>query len=302
MKVLLPIISALFIFSSCIKDIQDPVWIEVSEWSLVANPDQDLAAEHDPGVLSHAIKDVWLYVDNSLVGVYEVPFKVPVLSSGSKEIRLYPGVHNNGIAGTKKRYPFLKEMILTADLVPNEVVQIDPVTMYKTQTEFWIEDFDDASIVIEDGNATLVSMERVSQPDDPVIFDSQLNGVAFGRISLTAAANKYVGSTNVIEIEGVPIGLPSGVECYLEIDYHNTADLITGLIGVSSTNIFRNTMVRLNKQFESQVRWKKIYIDLREVVSSSTTSDYFEFSFDALLPSGVNSGEINIDNIKAVHF
>lgn len=302
MKILLPIISAVLILSSCIKDIEDPVWIEVSEWTLVSNPDQELTEDYNPGVLTHAVKDVWLYVGNSLVGVYEVPFKVPVMASGSQEIRLYPGIHNNGISATKKRYPFLQEMIITADLVPNEVLHIDPVTMYKKQTKFWIEDFEDTADVIADGTATLATLVQVDEIDAPNIFNADINEGTFGRIALTAGANKYVGSTTVLESEGSPIGLPSGVECYLEIDYHNTADLITGIIGISNTDAFRNPMVQLNKQFESEVHWKKIYIDLREVVSGSTTADYFEISFDALLPDGVNYGEINIDNIKAVHF
>ena len=63
-----------------------------------------------------------------------------------------------------------------------------------------------------------------------------------------------------------------------------------------------NPLVRLNKQFESEVQWKKIYIDLREVVSGSTSAQYFEFTLNSILPEGVNSAEINIDNVKAVHF
>ena len=73
-------------------------------------------------------------------------------------------------------------------------------------------------------------------------------------------------------------------------------------ISLSSTDGINNPLVTLNRQFESEVEWKKIYIELREVVSGSTSAQYFEFTLDALLPNGVNSGQINIDNFKAVYF
>jgi len=299
MRVVISFVVVFVLAGACIKNNPDPVWIEVTAWDLVNNPDENPADKYKPGVLTHAIKDVWLYVDNSLIGVFEVPFKVPVLSEGVKEIRMIAGVHNNGISATKVKYPFFEPYLVTLDLVKNETYHIDPVTMYATSTEFWIEDFENSSNAFVDGNATLSSLVP---SNDPAVFNSEINGAQFGRISLNNTDNLYVGSTDVLGISGIPIGLPKGIDCYLEIDYHNTADLTTGLLALSTTDGLLNPLVRLNKQFESEVEWKKIYIDLREVVSGSTSADYFEFTLDALLPSGVNSAEINIDNFKAVHF
>lgn len=300
MKIFISLIALLTLFSACIKNNPDPVWIEVTEWDLVSNPNEGLEDFYKPGVLSHNIKDVWLYVDNSLVGVFEVPFKVPVLAEGNQiEIRMIAGIHNNGISATKVKYPFFEPYVVTMDLVQNETYHIDPVTMYASATEFWIEDFDGSTNVIADGGATLSYLVPSS---DPAIYNAELNGTQFGRISLNATDNIYVGSTNVFGIYDEPIGLPKGVDCYLEIDYHNTADLTIGLLALSATDGLNNPMVRLNKQFESEVQWKKIYIDLREVVSGSTSAQYFEFTLNSILPEGVNSAEINIDNVKAVHF
>ena len=299
MKILVPFVTILVLFGACIKNNSSPIWIEVTEWDLINNPDENPLDKYKPGILTHAIKDVWLYVDNSLVGIFEVPFKVPVLAEGSKEIRMIAGIHNNGISATKVKYPFLVPYLITLDLNQNETYHIDPVTMYATSTEFWIENFESSSNEFVDGNASLSSLVSSS---DPAILDSTINESQFGRISLNSTDNLYVGSTNVYGISGIPIDLPKGVDCYLEIDYHNTADITTGIIALSATDVIINPLVRMNKQFESEVEWKKIYIDLREVVSGSTSADYFEFTLDALLPSGVNSAEINIDNFKTVHF
>jgi hypothetical protein len=47
---------------------------------------------------------------------------------------------------------------------------------------------------------------------------------------------------------------------------------------------------------------KKIYIDLREMISNSPMATYFEQSFQALLDANDSEGTIIIDNIKVVHF
>lgn len=301
MKILLSLLALLTLFSACIKNNPDPIWIEVTEWDLVSNPDEGVEDIYKPGVLTHNIKDVWLYVDNSLVGVFEVPFKVPVIAEGSNiEIRMIAGIHNNGISATKVKYPFFEPYVVSLDLVQNETYHIDPVTMYASATEFWIENFETpTNLAFVDGNASLTTMVA---SNDPTILNASINENYFGRVSLTSADNIYVGSSDVFGLTGIPIGLPKAVDCYLEIDYHNTADLTTGLLALSNIDGLNNPLVRLNKQFESEVQWKKIYIDLREVVSGSTSATYFEFTLNSILPEGVNSAEINIDNVKAVHF
>ena len=96
--------------------------------------------------------------------------------------------------------------------------------------------------------------------------------------------------------------LPRGEEVYLEIDYYNTNNVVTGLLWISPSSIKNNTNYQLNDQNPSSVKWKKIYIDLRELVSNSPAGSYFEQSFQAMLDEGDSEGLIVIDNIKVVHF
>ena len=294
MKASIYLLSVLFLLGSCIKNNPDPSWLEVTEWDLIANPN----AQYIPGVLSHNITDAWVYVDNNLIGVFEVPFKVPILLDGTHEIEIYPTVRNNGISATKKIYPFLEAYIATVDLVKNETVTLNPVTQYKASTQFWIEDFEDASFDIVDGTSTLATIVRTG---DLSILNTNINGNYFGRISLDETLNKYVGSTTANNNGSLVMDLPIGREVYLEIDYHTNNNITTGILAISSANgIIDNPYIRINAQ--EVVEWKKIYIDLQETVSAYPSSDYFEFSFNAVLDDGETSGEINIDNIKAVYF
>lgn len=291
MKHIITLFGLLFIVSSCIKNNPDPVWVEINEWQLESNPNGNPAGE-----LTHNITNAWVYIDNEFVGVFEVPCRVPVLYSGTKTIRVYPTVLNNGISGTKKIYPFLQAVEVTTDFVPNETVTINPVTRYLASTEFWIEDFENVGNKFEDDPTSSVTMTTTN---DPAVLDPSINGNAFARVNLDATNNIWVayskGAGDVLE-------LPRGQEVYLEIDYHNTNRVTTGILAVSPSGTKENPNIQLNPQKESEVRWKKIYIDLREIVGASDPNAQFRLSFLGLLDDDDATGEINIDNVKVLHF
>lgn len=292
MKQIFPIFGLIFLLSSCIKNNPDPVWIEINEWTLEANPNSAV----DPGILTENISDVWVYIDNEFVGVFEVPCKIPVLYSGTKSIVIYPVILNNGISATKKIYPFLEEYSITADLIANQTVTIDPTTRYLSTTQFWIEDFEGAGNKMEDDPTTEAQFETSS---DPNVLVTGINGNKFGRVTLSTALDTWVAYSKG---DGDELSLPKGSEVYLEIDYHNTNRVTTGLLAVSPSGNTPNPNIQLNPQDDGDVQWKKIYIDLREIVSGSATGSNFRLTFQALLDEEATSGEINIDNIKVLYF
>jgi hypothetical protein len=288
MKTLLSILGLLFLMSSCVKNNPDPSWLEIGEWQLVDNP----AAPGAPGQLTHRISDAWVYVDNELIGVFEVPCKIPLLMTGNKVVKIFPTVLNNGISATKKIYPFLAAYDVTIDLVANAVTTVNPVTSYNESTQFWIEDFDAAGFSITD-DAT--SSTQMISTNDPAIIQS-FNGIKFGRVTLDATNDTWIGYT----LANLP--LPQGQEVYIEIDYHNTNRLITGLLEIGPSGVLDHPNIQLNPQDPEKVVWKKMYIDLREIITSSPNASYFDISFQALIDDGETTGEINIDNLKIVHF
>lgn len=287
MKHFLSLFGLIFLLSSCIKNNPSPAWIQINAWTVESNP----LSVIDPGVLTESITDGWVYIDGEFVGVFELPCKIPVLYEGSKKIQVYPTILNNGISATKKIYPFMDVYEVTATLVGNETVTVNPTTRYKASTEFWIEDFELASNDIEsDPNSLTVH----GTSSDPLIIQP-LNGNAFCRITLDATNNKWIGYTLT------SLDLPRGEEVYLEIDYYNTNRVTTGLLAVSSSGTLDNPNIQLNPQDDGEIEWKKIYIDLREIISGSATDAQFRLSFQALIDDEETTGEINIDNIKVVH-
>ena len=271
---------------SCVKNNPDPSWIQVNKWSIITN----LNATSPQGVLTENFTDAYVFVDDKMMGIFEVPFKIPLLTSGSANIKIYPVIKNNGISATKKIYPFMAAYELNVVLEQNKTLEINPVTYYNSETQFWIEDFEDATIKIEND---VDSKVQIHSDDTPTILKY---GNYCGKISLTASDSLWLGRTTS------GLKLPTGKEVYLEIDYHNTNSLTTGLVVVTPNGVLDNPNIQLNKQPFESVQWKKIYIDLKELVSYSSTATSHEISFKALFDAGLPTSDIYIDNIKIVHF
>ena len=106
---LLFILGFILTLNSCVKNNPDPSWIEVGEWTISANPNLG----GDEGELNHNITEAWVYINDSIIGVFEVPFKIPVLISGMSSIKIYPAVKNMVSLPLKKYTHFLVYMKLT---------------------------------------------------------------------------------------------------------------------------------------------------------------------------------------------
>jgi len=287
MKHLLFFFSISFILSSCIKNNPDPFWLEVNEWTLESNDNLGF----DQGELTHNFTEAWVYVDDKVIGVFEVPFRIPLVKSGNANIKLYPAIKNNGISATKKIYPFVVPYEVNVLMEGNGEIIINPVTHYKDATLFNIFDFESASTGITDDVNSLANMIK---GNDPSILKW---GNFYGQIDLNSIDSTYIGyTTNYMNFN-------IGQEVYLEIDYYNTNGLVTGLLSTSSTaGTVNNVNIQLNSQDPSTVKWKKIYIDLKELISNSPPGAQFRQSFQAGLDSGDSEGFIIMDNIKIVHY
>ena len=69
---------------SCEKKDNTPSFIRVNTVNLNNNEDFGSSTEN--------ITDVWIYLEDNLQGVYEIPVEFPVLDEGVKNIRIKAGV------------------------------------------------------------------------------------------------------------------------------------------------------------------------------------------------------------------
>ena len=274
------------ILSACIKNNPNPSWIEVNPFVLVANP----ALSGSEGQLSQDFRDVWLYIDDQMVGCFQTPFKIPVLKEGNVNIKIYPAVRNNGISSDKKIYPFMNVYEINSTLVQNQTLTVNPVTSYVDNLNFWIEDFEDASIKIQDDPNTSLTNLFVSS-DNLTPF----NGFNYGKVVLNEMDSIWVASTTE------QLSIPKNKACFLEVDYYNTNTFVQGFLALSiNGNVYQDN-AGFNEQTFSAVKWKKMYIELTELIGNSVNGSNFIQTFKSNLDSLQTETFICIDNIKIVY-
>lgn len=172
--VITALLALVFSQKSCVKNNNDPAWIEVSAWELENNPSGIYVGE-----LTHAFTNASVYVDDKFIGIFEMPFKTPILEEGSKKITRYPTILNNGISATKKIYPFVESFEIDVELVKNQNTEIQPVTRYKSNTILTILDFE--------GNIPLTGNPQLMDSSSDSNIIEWFNGNQFGKVELTTA-------------------------------------------------------------------------------------------------------------------
>jgi hypothetical protein len=100
-KKILLLFSVSLFFLGCTKEDLTPSWLKIEPFTLTTDPSSQ-------GVNSHAITNVWLFMDSKSLGVFELPCVVPILDEGNHTFELIPGVKNNGISAKRIQYPFYK--------------------------------------------------------------------------------------------------------------------------------------------------------------------------------------------------
>lgn len=286
-KYLLPL---LFLLSACVKNNPDPSWLKVEAWTLEANP--SLSGEE--GELTHNITDAWVYVDDKLVGIFEVPFKIPILKSGVCNIRIYPTIRINGISSTKIRNEHMVPYEITAELIQNQTLTLQPRTHYKDGVSFWIEDFEDINIKLTDDPNT--SSAHLNLANDSLKW---FNGNYYAKVNLTAQDSMWIAYTN----QDQQLTIPKGKQAVLELDYCNSIVFTNYLLFVNATTgVTENLMINMNKSPLNSLRWKKIYILLSEVIGFGPNNTNYIQALKAFYDSTVSNNLILIDNLKVVYF
>jgi len=283
MRVLMYVV-LLGLLTACIKNNPNPSWIEVNPFVLVSNP----ALSGSEGQLTQDFRDVWLYVDDQMVGCFQTPFKIPILKDGNVNIKIYPAVRNNGIASDKKIYPFMSVYEINSQLIKDQTLTINPITSYVYNANFWIEDFEDASIKIQDDPTSAASLFVSSDNLTP------FNGFNYGKVVLNTADSVWVASTT----EQLPIA--KNKPCFLEVDYYNTNRFVQGFLALNSNGSFYQDNAGFNLQALNTIKWKKMYIELTELIGNSANGSNFIQTFKANLEEGQTETFICIDNIKIV--
>ena len=267
------------LFTACKKDgaIPSYVWVETPT----------VADAVGQGV-SSKITDLWVYVNDEPVGVWEPGKHIPMIAAGTNNVKLIAGVRKNGLTDSRIQYPFYATWQQQVDLVPERTVTITPQFRYYDNVDMWLADFNTglrfdtlnctATMVLVDSDSTLVGQ-----------------GLRNGRINLDTEHSIYRGVSS-----GDPF-INTGNVAFLEIDYRSNIALLIGvrytLSGVQREVAYLYAVP--TKKADGTMPWNKLYVDLAEPWSTPGAMDK-RFYIKAQLEDGATSGIVEVDNIKVV--
>ncbi|HNS17436.1 MAG TPA: hypothetical protein PKH94_10930 [Bacteroidales bacterium] len=264
-----------------------PSYISVNEVVLLPDPSN----QYLHGSLSHQITDIWVYVEDQtkqeFIGAFELPVTFPVLKEGAWTLLIRAGIKVNGIAETRGEYPFYTDFRTQVNLVRDSILDIRPSFKYADFCSFvWLEDFEDATVSVQSSSRSDTALTVTSQPGE--VFEQEYSG----KVSLDSERFFYEGySSQAFDLPG------QGTEVYLEMDFRTNTEVVVGLMVNFLTESTLAPVVILNETDE----WKKIYVSLRNAVSTYTTAISFNVFFSAQKPDELQASLILIDNVKLIH-
>ncbi|MBQ9312159.1 MAG: hypothetical protein IJ213_03835 [Bacteroidales bacterium] len=277
-----------------------PAYIKVSGFNLVANPNYEF--EQDENFLTSDISDVWIYVDNELLGAYALPkngdsVTIPVLAKGRHAIDFRPGIKYNGMAATREYYRFYTFVTDTLDLIPGQITRIDKKDiMYNyTYAKFTFNyGFEDSFSHFE--NFTELGSTNNSQPNNFILITN--DSVKYGNNCLAMYSTSKEDNYKIITKDSIICTNKNGI--ILELDYHSNIPFEVGLYGKSSlTNNHTVSVMRLKANEDKG--WQKMYIILGKVWGQLSYNP-FKIYFQPFNVNNVPNGYIHIDNLNLIHF
>lgn len=253
----------------------------------------DLSTTAAQGTASHKITDAWVYINNNLIGVFELPATFPVLKSGNHEITVYAGIKVNGISATRSPYPFYKPEIISVNLVPGSTDTIPAITVtYDPATEFvWMENFNTGAMTLDTTTSSQALLVRTSDPAIVFAYKNETN-------SYSATAS-ITGDSVLFECATVSkFNLPkNGLPVFLEMNYKNNYNLTVGLIATVSGQTFQQPVLVLNPTED----WNKIYVNLTPTIAYYTNATDFRIFIGLLRSPGADTATICLDHLKLLH-
>jgi hypothetical protein len=226
------------------------------------------------GANTHKITDAWIYVDDQIVGGFELPATIPILQSGTHKLTIYGGIKVNGIAAARAPYSFYTAKIYEAfELFEDSIISINPVLSYyglNSMNVRWIEDFENGTISIGKTSSSDTSIYRVGGEE---AYSSQYSSFS-GKVALAPDDSFTIATSK--EFADLP---SDGSACMLEMDYNCSDTFFVGMYYKENNTITELPLVAVGPtDAVSGIpnRWNKIYINLGPNVVEYNSADYFE--------------------------
>ena len=235
----------------------------------------------DEGNATANITDAWVYINDQLQGVYELPAQFPVLNIGTHKLRVKAGIKDNGIASSRIPYPFYASDTSSVVFVENENMILTPSVSYLESTTFFIEDFEGVGLGLETTNIS-----------DTIITQITEGLENYGAGFLTDSLITFEIATN--ELENLP---QAGAPVYLELDYKCNTQFLVGVYINYPQSVVQKDLLWINPKED----WNKIYVNLTSTISEGINASSFKVFIGMKRDAELDVNELYFDNLKVVY-
>lgn len=262
-----------------------PAYIHIDKISLAKNfsgfPNSSTG---DEGSLSNKITDAWVYIDDQLIGCFELPVTFPVLSEGTHQVRIRAGIKVNGIAATRAPYPFYNEFTQTITLAKGTKMNLAPTVTYSPNTHFAImESFESVAHTMVKSIHSDTTLQIL-----PNQFEGGNSGIAY--LDATRPFFECISDTSFV--------LPkSGAPVFLELNYKSNYGFTIGVTAQGYSSIQQFSALFLNPT----PAWNKVYVYLTPTISGAYNADNYKITIGMINNTNSDSLALLLDNIKLVY-
>lgn len=257
-----------------------PSYIHIDKFTLTIQPDE--------GTNSHKITDAWVYVDDQLIGCFELPVTFPVMYEGTHEVKVRAGIKINGIAATRAPYPFYTTYSTSVNLSKGNKITINPNVKYLADTHFdFMENFENVGTLLTNSpSGTDTSLQQLS--NDLNVFEGSGSGIAYldnDRLLFECVTN----TSYVLPKNSAPV--------FLELNYKCNRSFVVGIFAHAPGNSSKAAALGINPS----ANWNKIYIYLTPVIMAAANATDYNIFIGMINNTGSDSLALLIDNLKLVY-
>lgn len=235
------------------------------------------------GTGSHKITDAWVYIDGQLIGGFEMPVSIPVLSEGTHNILVLAGIKQNGLSSTRAIYPFFKGWESSVTLVRGQVVNVSPVVTYYPNTNFvWMCDFDDVGTTINDQVGPFPG--RLQEIGGAAAFEGES-----GYVTLSTDTNEFYAESSLAYV------LDNSFDVYLEMNYSCNQPFVIGMLNITNGAYIPWCEV------SSSTSWNKIYIRLNDAILTQPPGGIYRIYIAMMKSTDVAEPWLAFDELKLIN-
>jgi len=225
------------------------------------------------------ITDAWVYINDQLQGVYELPAIFPMLETDYQTLRIKAGIKSNGIASSRIAYPFYTSFIDALLFTRNQTITVTPTVSYLDSLDFWLEDFESGLSI--DTDSLSFSIDNFNGIDNE-----------YGKITLQDSM--FLSEITTFELPHLP---QAGASVFLELDYKCNTEFLVGVYVNFPQSVLQKDLLWINPKDD----WNKIYINLTSTISEGVGAESFKVFIGMKRDFNLEKNELYFDNLKVVY-